>query len=183
MHSHGIQHESVSLRDIGLAHQRINLYKLTCQWSPFLPDIHLFLSWNVSFSLKRRSWPQWDYLNKDKTKTNSALSNKLRTTYWENTDIAILGSRQDRSQLSVSANSNCKTHLFPVKDYWYPVISQKFIWQHFHACLYSFFSQTQKPNLLSSTPYSLLFFYFPYSVVRCWKWSNVMQVFQVSAQL
>lgn len=63
----------IPLGNTGLAHQRLNLCKLTFQWSPFLPDTRLFLSWNISLSQKKRPHAQWDYLNRDQMKNKLSL--------------------------------------------------------------------------------------------------------------
>lgn len=130
---------------------------------------------------EERSWSQWDYLNKDQTKTGSPRRNTLQDTYLEKTShILIRGSRQGRFQPSLPPILTV-TPIFPLKGDQYSIVSQKLKW-HFYACLcmISFlFFNPQLNNPTFSFPLLPLFF-FPYAVVRCW--IGISNVFQVSAQ-
>lgn len=165
MHSHSIQHET--LRDTGLAHQRINLCTLTCQWSPFLPDIHLFLSRNVSFSSKRDLDLSETTCIKIKQKLIHpwVINYKPHISETLTLHILILGSRQGRFQLSVQ----------PIPSSWWKIINiQLFLWSSYDNISmpvywgFFFFSPNSATQAFLFHSFFFLFFSVSYTAIHCW---------------
>lgn len=174
-----IQYESASLRDTGLAHQRISLCKLTCQCSPFLPHIHSRLSQKVSFSLKRDLDLNVTTGIKIKQELAHPRGINYKPTYLETKSRTDTWFASGQLSAFTSASSYCDSHLAG------EILS---IFSCFSEAQMTIFLCMFMPEyffffLLSSPAFSfplLPLFFFPYSVAL--SWIGILNVFQVSAQ-